>query len=70
MLEEKDIEITEKLQLQNEKEGEIQAEVIDLKELVDVSNKTIINLQEEIKANHILIPELQRKIDVSIKIIG
>lgn len=30
-----------------------------------MSNKTITGLQEELKANYVLIPELQNKIDVS-----
>jgi len=38
---------------------------LNLKKEIDMYNKTIINLQEEGKANNILIPELQNKIDVS-----
>lgn len=70
MQEEKLIETTKQLCLQNEKECIIQAEVIDLKQEIDVSNKKIFNLQEELKTNNILISELQNKIDVSIKMIN
>lgn len=68
--EEKLVEKTKQILLQNEKECNIQAEVIDLKQALDESNNTIFNLQEELKTNHILIPELQNKIDVSIKVIN
>lgn len=47
----------------------IQAEETNLKQVVDVYNNTILNLQEELKNHHILIPELQNKIIVSVKIL-
>ncbi|XP_016661864.1 kinetochore protein SLK19-like isoform X2 [Acyrthosiphon pisum] len=53
----------EKLALQKEKEIKNQAEVIELKEEIETSNKTITGLREELQANCVLIPELQKKID-------
>lgn len=58
-------DITEKLALQKEKENKNQIEVIELKQEIETSNKTITGLQEELQANYMLIPELQNKIDVS-----
>lgn len=69
MQEEIFVEKTKKLQLQNEKECKIQAENIDLKQVVDVCNNTIFNLQEELKNYQILIPELRNKVVVRIKVI-
>ncbi|CAI6367878.1 unnamed protein product [Macrosiphum euphorbiae] len=53
----------EKLALQKEKEIKNQAEVIELKEEIQTSNKTITGLREELQANCVLIPELQNKIN-------
>ncbi|XP_060840670.1 putative leucine-rich repeat-containing protein DDB_G0290503 isoform X2 [Rhopalosiphum padi] len=61
--EERFIDITEKLVLQKEKDNKNQIEVIELKQEIEMSNKTITGLQEELKANYVLIPELQNKID-------
>lgn len=63
--EEKISDITAKLQSQKEQETKIQNEVIDLKQSAETCNKIIFNLQEEVNANYILIPELQNKIEVS-----
>lgn len=65
MQEEKLMDITRQLGLQTEKENKFHSEILNLKKEIDMYNKTIINLQEEGKANNILIPELQNKIDVS-----
>ncbi|KAL5233440.1 hypothetical protein ACI65C_000850 [Semiaphis heraclei] len=54
---------TEKLASQKEKEILYQTEVIELKEEIEMSNKTITGLREELQANYVLIPELQNKID-------
>lgn len=67
--EEKLLDITEKLKLQKENKDNAQNEVVNLKQEAEVCNKTIINLQEESKANFILIPELQSKIVVSKNVI-
>ncbi|CAH1715591.1 putative leucine-rich repeat-containing protein DDB_G0290503 isoform X2 [Aphis gossypii] len=56
-------DVTEKLALQKEKENKNQIEVIELKQEIETSNKTITSLQEELQANYMLIPELQNKID-------
>ncbi|XP_025205575.1 putative leucine-rich repeat-containing protein DDB_G0290503 isoform X2 [Melanaphis sacchari] len=56
-------DITKKLELQKEKENQNQTEVIELKQEIETSNKTIISLQGELQANNVLIPELQNKID-------
>lgn len=56
-------------QLQNEKECKIQAEGIDLKQVISVSNNSMFNFQEELKANYIVILILQNEIDVSMKVI-
>ncbi|XP_022182336.1 putative leucine-rich repeat-containing protein DDB_G0290503 isoform X2 [Myzus persicae] len=56
-------EQTEKLVLQKEKEIKNQSEVIELKEEIETSNKTITGLREELQANYVLIPELQKNID-------
>lgn len=69
MQEEKLLDVTNKLELQKENENDAQNELIDLKQNVEMCNKVIINLNEELKANCIIIPELQSKIDVSKKII-
>lgn len=69
MQQEKLINLTQKLELQKENENNVQNELIDWKQEVEMHNKTIISLQEELKANCILIPELQSKIDVSKKVI-
>lgn len=58
-------EQTEKLVLQKEKEIKNQSEVIELKEEIETSNKTITGLREELQANYVLIPELQKNIDVN-----
>lgn len=58
-------DITEKLALQKEKDNKNQIEVIELKQKIETSNKTITSLQEELQANYMLIPELQNKIDVN-----
>ncbi|KAL5233349.1 hypothetical protein ACI65C_000759 [Semiaphis heraclei] len=54
---------TEKLASQKEKEIINQTEVIELKKEIEMSNKTITGLREELQANYVLIPELQNKID-------
>lgn len=64
--EEKLLESTKELEFLKKKENDIQNEVIDLKQEVEMSNKTIDNLQEEVKANYSLVPELQVKISVSL----
>lgn len=65
MHEEKLLDMTKKLEFQNLNEKAVQNEIIDLKKEIEMSNKTIINLQEEVKANYILVPELQNKVDAS-----
>lgn len=65
MQEKKLMDITQQLELQTEKENKFHSEILDLKKEIEMCNNTIINLQEEGKANNILIPELQNKIDVS-----
>lgn len=69
MQEEKISEATIKLEKQQEQESKFKNEVIDLKQQVETSAKTIEYLQEEVKTNSALIPELQNKIEVSIKIV-
>ncbi|KAL5234730.1 hypothetical protein ACI65C_002140 [Semiaphis heraclei] len=54
---------TEKLASQKEKEIINQTEVIELKEEIEMSKKTITGLREELQANYVLIPELQNEID-------
>jgi len=65
MQEELLIDAREKLELHKGNENKTRYEVIDLKQKIEMCNKTIINLEEEIKANNILIPKLQSTIDVS-----
>lgn len=64
MQEEKIIDLTETLVLQKEKENTIQNQVIELEQEIHESNKTIINLQEDLKSKHVLLPDLQHEIEV------
>ncbi|VVC25614.1 Hypothetical protein CINCED_3A025852 [Cinara cedri] len=61
--EEKILQLNKELKLQKENEFTVKNEVIDLKQEVQNSNNTITNLQDELKLNLTLIPQLQNKID-------
>lgn len=61
------VDAMKKLDIQKVNENKAQIQVIDLKQEVEMHNKTIMNLQENVKANHILILNLESTINVSKK---